>query len=113
MVDRKSPTPPHNTSQFAAWIDFAETAIAAIQDYPGTDETAEMCLSLEHYRLIFSGWAKDAVTRPAPADRLPIVSEFLPVRGQAFDLLVRLAKAHPGIASAVAARHRTAAKKST
>ena len=110
MVDRKSPTPPHDTRAFSTWVDFAETALEALADYPADIRIAKVCQELEHYRQLFSGWSADEKKRPTPTDRLPFMNAFMLARGRALDLLKALAKQYPEIAARAGARHRARAE---
>lgn len=112
MADRRtSPTPPHNTREFATWVDFAETALTALADYPADVRIAKVSQELEHYRQLFSGWSADEAKRPTPTDRLPYMNAFMLARGRALDLLKTLAKQYPEIAARAGARHRAEAER--
>lgn len=112
MSDRRtSPTPPHNTREFSTFADFAKAAKDALSDYPKSDEGEEVVRMLEESEEIFRNWTRDASSRPAPTDRLPYTNAFWAARGRAIDLLTRLAKAHPEVATAALARHREAARR--
>ena len=107
MVDRRSPTPPHNTAQFAAWIGFAETVAEELAPYPTSPEVERSLADLERFRALFDGW-RDERARPAPSERTEHVVAFLVVRDAAVKLLGDLAKRHPDIATAQLKKHRDA-----
>lgn len=106
MVDRRSPTPPHNTRELQTWVDFAEAAETAIADYPVTEDVHALLCELREHQRVFADWVHHPDTRPPPGERSPQMTAFMGARSRAIDLLQRLAKQHPEIAQAALERHR-------
>lgn len=96
MVDRRSPTPTHNTGQFPVWIRGAREVADHLEKASADDVTMSLVAELRKWALVFEGWVSNPDTRPSQADRLPYMGEFMPVYRRGLSRVVELAKASPG-----------------
>jgi hypothetical protein len=68
-----------STGAFPGWINMARELAEQLGKHP---DLASIVLQLRHFADVFERW-NDPILRPPPAERSPIICEFMSVRGDA------------------------------